>query len=59
MVRIAAALHLGVAICHPYHYRSCFVDVDSLVTHDLGCRFSGSRHCRHATVNDIVKRSLD
>ena len=59
VVRIAAGLRLGVAICHPHQCCSCGADVDSLGTHGLSCRFSSGRHCRHAAVNDIVKRSLD
>ena len=59
VVRIAADVRLGVAICHPHQCRSCGADVDSLSTHGLSCRFSSGRHCRHAAVNDIVRRSLD
>ena len=59
VMRIAAGLHLGVAICHPHQCYSCSADVDSLGTHGLSCRSSSGRHCRHAAVNDIVKRSLD
>ena len=59
VVRIAAGVCLGVAICHPHQCRSCGADVDSLGTHGLSCHFSSGRHCRHAAVNDIVKRSLD
>ena len=59
VVRIAAGVSLGVAICHPHQCRSCGADVDSLGTHGLSCHFSSGRHCRHAAVNDIVKRSLD
>ena len=59
VVRIAVGVRLGVAICHPHQCRSCGADVDSLRTHGLSCRFSSGRHCRHAAVNDIVKRSLD
>ena len=58
VVRIAAGLRLGVAICHPHHCCSCSVDVDSLGTHGLSCRFNGDHHCKHAAVNDI-KRFLD
>ena len=59
VVRIAAGLRLGVAICHPHQCHSCGADLDSLGTHGLSCHFSSGRHCRHAAVNDIVKRSLD
>ena len=59
VVRIAAGLRLGIAICHPHQCHSCGADVDFLGTHGLSCRFSNGRHCRPAAVNDIVKRSLD
>ena len=59
VVRIATGLCLGVAICHPHKCRSCGADVDSLGTHGLSCFYSSGCHCRHAAVNDIVKRSLD
>ena len=59
MMRIAAGLRLGVAICRPHRCCSCGADVDSLSTHDLSCRCSSGRHCGHAAVNDIVKTSLD
>ena len=59
VVRIATGLCLGVAICHPHKCRSCGADVDSLGTHGLSCCYSSGRYCRHAAVNDIVKRSLD
>ena len=59
VMRIAAGLRLGVAICHPHQCCSCGADVDSLGTHGLSCRSSSGRHCRHAAVNDIMKRSLD
>ena len=35
VMRIAAGLRLGVAICHPHLCRSCGADVDSLGTHQL------------------------
>ena len=59
MMRIAAGLRLGVAVTHPHQCCSCGADVDSLGTHSLSCHSSSGRHCRHAAVNDIVKRSLD
>ena len=59
VIKIAAGLCLGVAICHPRQCCSCGADVDSLGTHGLSCRSISGRHCRHAAVNDIVKRSLD
>ena len=58
MMRITAGLRLGVAICHPHRCCSCGADVDSLGTHGLSCRSSSGRFCRHAAVDDIVKRSL-
>ena len=59
VMRIAAGLRLGVAICHSHQCCSCGSDVNSLGTHGLSCRSSSGRHCRHAAVNDIVNRSLD
>ena len=56
VMRIAAALYLGVAICHPHRCRSYGADVDSLGTHGLSCRSNSGRHCKHAAVNDIMKR---
>ena len=54
VMRIAAGLRLGVAICHLCS--SCGADVDSLDNHGLSCRSSSGCHCRHAAVNDIVKK---
>ena len=59
VMKIAAGLCLGVAICHPHRCCSCGADVDSLGTHGLNRCSSSGCHCRHAAVNDIVKRSLD
>ena len=59
VMRIAANLHLDVAICHPHRCCSCGADVDSLGSHELSCCSSSGRHCRYAAVNDIVKRYLD
>ena len=59
VMRIAAGLRFGVAICHPHRCCSCDADVDSLGTRGLSCCSSSGRHCRHVAVNDIVKRSLD
>ena len=59
VVRIAAGLRLGVPLCRPHLCTSCGADVNILGTHGLSCRFSKGRHSRHASINDIIKRSLE
>ena len=58
VVCIAVNLRLGVAMCHPHVCACCGVQVNSLGTHGLSCRLSKDHHCRHATINDILKHAL-
>ena len=48
-----------LSTCWPHQCLYCGSEVDHLGTHSLSCRYSQARHLRHATVNDLVKRSLD
>ncbi len=57
-LRIAVGLRLGTAICAPHHCQFCGAEVSSLGLHGLCCRKSEGRHSRHASLNDIIKRSL-
>ncbi len=57
-LRIAVGLRLGTAICASHHCQFCGAEVSSLGLHGLCCRKSEGRHSRHASLNDIIKRSL-
>ena len=57
-VRIAVGLCLGLPLCRPHQCVHCGSQVDGLGTHGLSCQFSKGRHPRHASVNDVIKRSL-
>ena len=57
-VRVAVGLRLGAPLCRPHHCHHCGLDVDSLATHALNCRWSECQHYRHAVLNDIVHRAL-
>ena len=59
VVRIAAGLQLGVPLCLSHLCTCCGADVNIFETHGLSCRFSKCRHSRHASINDIIKRSLE
>jgi hypothetical protein len=56
-LRLATGLRLGVTVCTP-HICSCGTDVDRLGHHGLCCQKSAGRFSRHATLNDIIRRSL-
>ncbi len=58
-LRIAVGLRLGTAICAPHHCQFCGAEVIfSLGLHGLCCRKSEGRYSRHASLNDVIKRSL-
>ena len=38
---------------------NCGAQIEEFGTHGLSCRFSRGRHSRHASLNDIIKLSLD
>ena len=59
VVRVAVGLHLCVPICRPHLCASCGADVEVLGAHELSCRFNKARHSRFASVNDMVKWSLE
>ena len=57
-VHIAAATHLGLPVCSPHLCRNCGASVDQFGLHGLHCKKSGSRFLRHASLNDVLKRSF-
>ena len=57
-IRVAIGLHLGSSFCRPHVCAHCGVEVDSLATHGLSCRWSEGRHHRHAALNAILHRAL-
>ena len=57
-IRIGVGLRLGVPLCQPHLCCQCGAEVDHLVTHGLSCRRSLGHHSRHATLNDIIHRTL-
>ena len=57
-VRIAAATHLGLPVCSPHLSRNCSASVDQFGLHGLHCKKSGSHFLRHASLNDVLKRSF-
>ena len=59
VIRVAAGLRLGVPLCQPHHCTNCGAHVDTLGTHGLSCGFSRRRQPRHASLNDIIKRTLE
>ena len=58
VVRIAVGLRLGLPLCHPHACSDCGAQINEFGSHGLSCRFSRGRHSRHASLNDIIKRSL-
>jgi len=42
-----------------HHCTNCGAHVDTLGTHGLSCQFSRGRQPRHASLNDIIKRTLE
>ena len=59
VIRITLGLCLGAPLCDPHPCTECNNDVDSLGTHSLSCRFSKGHQPPHASINNIIKRSLD
>ena len=59
VIRIAVGLRLGLPLCRPHECSNCGAQIEEFGTHGLSCRFSRGRHSRHASLNDIIKRSLD
>ena len=59
MVRITAGLRLDVPLCQPHFCTCCGADVNIFGIHDLSCHFSKGHHSQHASINDIIKRSLE
>ena len=58
VIRVAIGLRLGAPLCEPHHCQHCGDVVDHTGTHGLSCRYSKGRHPRHATINEVIKRSL-
>ena len=56
VVRIAVGLRLGVVLCVAHCYQYCGLDVDEMGTYGLSFRFSSGHFCRHAAINDTIKR---
>ena len=59
IIRIAVGLRLGLPLCRPHECSNCGAQIEEFGTHGLSYRFSRGRHSRHASLNDIIKRSLD
>ena len=59
VIRIAVGLRLGLPLCRPHECSNCGAQIEEFGTHGMSCRFSRGRHSRHASLNDIIKRSLD
>ena len=59
VIRVAAGLRLGVPLCQPHHCNNCGAHVDTLGTYGLSCRFSRGCQPRHASLNDIIKWTLE
>lgn len=58
-IRVAIGLRLGIPIVQPHLCHHCDTQVDCFGTHGLSCRLSQGRFSRHASINSIVKKSLD
>ena len=58
-VRVAVCLHLGIPLCEPHKCSGCVVKDSAYGVHGLSCRFSKGHHLRHASLNDVVQRSLE
>lgn len=56
-LRIAFCLRFGLRICQP-HICICGASVGDLGHHGLSCSKSAGRLSRHASINQIIKRSL-
>ena len=56
-VRVAVGLRLGVPLCEP-HRCPCGSSVAADGLHGLSCPLGPGRSSRHATLNDIIFRSL-
>ena len=59
VIRVAAGLRLEVPLCQPHHCTNCRAHVDTLATHGLNCRFSRGRQPWHASLNDIIKWTIE
>ena len=59
VIRIAAGLRLGLAVCHPHACSDCSAEVKEDGIHGLSCHYSRGRHSHHSALSDIVKRSLE
>ena len=59
VVRIAVSLHLSVPLSSPRKCSGCGADVNIFGVHGLSCHFSEGRHLCHASLNDIIRRSLE
>ena len=51
-------LCLGLPLCLPCVCLDCVAQIGELGTHGLSCQFSRGCHSRHASLNDIIRRSL-
>ena len=59
VIRIAVGLRLGLPLCRSHECSNCGAQIETFGPHGLSCWFSKGRHSRHASLNDIIKRSLD
>ena len=58
VIHVVMGLHLGVSLCLPHKWQLNGARVYHLGTHGLHCGKSMGRQPRHATENDLIKRSL-
>ena len=56
-VRVAVGMRLGANICQP-HACACGTLVTARGTHGLSCTLGFGRVARHASINDLIHRSL-
>lgn len=57
-LRISVSLRLGLKVCEPHTCARCGHAVESLGRHGLYCQLSAGRLYRHASINDLIRRSL-
>ena len=58
-VRVAVCLQHWIAPCQPHKCSVCGAEVSAYGVDGLSCCFSKGRHLRHASLNHVVRRSLE
>ena len=56
---MAVGLRIGAPLVQPHSCQHCGALVDCFATHGLSCRWSQGRFSRHASLNAVIKRSLE